>query len=518
MLQQKEINSPFGTGFLLLLFVWKLFLLLVYKFPIEDLWHQQTLATNFTNGYGLHYLSASSADLSLWTKITLFKWPPLLSLLIGLLTQVTKNTNTAIAILDSFSLLVFLYSLKKILSVIQLDTRSQWYLWLLLFFNPVLTDLLSTSDWISLSLWLTSFYYWIQFVKKEKASFWYILFISLLAFLPAAFRFQYSVLVIVIPVYLLFQSLKWKQKEMIKRMALTTVLILILLLSQFQIIAVLNNNTTLLKEATGFYPENLSMMNPFFLNAFLPANLLLNQVSGLLSTDLISLLQSAGFLSLVLFILFLAILLTRKKEGVAYLFQQVSLVSILVLILFLSFLSVRYKQQVNGSTTFTYVQEARYWSIALVLIPILAIMNIKRKNTNFFRYAFVLILLFSVVPLFSRLVKTYVQIDPSSTFAYRMEPKNHIATIVAESLRENKRPVIMCAFDDDYALQNASISYAVLPHDTLFSMKQLRSSKPIWFFLITRDNPDENMKTFILLNNLVQIAHEPGVFRLYRNL
>jgi len=518
LLHQKEINSPFGTGFLLLLFVWKLFLLLVYKFPIEDLWHQQTLATNFTNGYGLHYLNASSADLSEWKQITLFRWPPLLPLLVGVLTLLTKNTNISVALIDSFSLLVFLYSLKKILSVIQLDTRSQWYLWLLLFFNPVLTDLLSTSDWLSLSLWLFSLYWWIQFVRREKASFLYILFISIVAFLPAAFRFQYYVLVITIPVYLLFQSIKWKQKEMMKRMVVTNGLILFLILSQFLVIAVSNNSTALLRETKGFYPENLSMMNPFFLNAFLPANLLLNQVSLFLKTDLITLLQMAGFFSLLLFIFLVAFLVIRKKEGVAYLFQQVSLVSILVLLLFLSFLSVRYKQQVNGSTTFTYVQEARYWSIALVLIPILAIMNIKRKDTNYFRYAFVLIILLSAVPIVTRLVKTYVQKDPSSTFAYRMQPKNHIAALVKESLRENNRPVVMCAFDDDYALQNASISYAVLPHDSLLVTKQLRSAKPVWFFLITREEPGENMKACIQLNNLVQIAQEPGVFRLYRNL
>lgn len=99
-----------------------------------------------------------------------------------------------------------------------------------------------------------------------------------------------------------------------------------------------------------------------------------------------------------------------------------------------------------------------------------------------------------------------------------MQPKNHIAALVTESLRENNRPVVMCAFDDDYALQNASISYAVLPYDSLIATTQIHSAKPVWFFLITREEPDENMKACIQLNNLVQIAHEPGVFRLYRNL
>lgn len=518
MLQQKEINSPFGTGFLLLLFVWKLFLLLTYKFPIEDLWHQQTLATNFTNGYGLHYLQASAADLSDWKQITLFRWPPLLSLLIGVITFVTKNTNTSVALIDSFSLLLFLYSVKKIIFSLQLDVRLQWMLWLLLFFNPVLTDLLSTSDWLSLSIWLFTFSYWNQFISKNKVSFLSVFVFSLLAFLPAAFRFQYYILVLAIPVYLIFQSIKWKQKHLVKRMALITGLIVFFISLQVLFITISSGSAILLKETTGFFPDNLSRMNPFFLNSFFPANLFLNQAALFFKTDLLVLLPIAALISLTLFVLFLVRLLIRKKEGVDYYFQQLSLVTILILFLFLSLLSVFHKQQQNGSTTFTYVQEARYWSIALVLIPILAIMNFKLEQTRRFRYVFVLLLFLSAIPLTIRMGKTYVQKDPSSKFAYRMGPKNQIAALVTESLRESKRPVVMCAFDDDYALQNSNISYAVLPHDSLFLKRQITSKKPVWFFLITREVPGEQMESCIQLNNLIQVAHQPGVYRLYRNL
>jgi hypothetical protein len=507
---------PFSFVFVLLLAAIKIFFVCVYKYPLEDIWHHQTLGVNFANGYGVTYLEATVTDLSKWKTTTVFKWPPLVSVLIGSISQLTKSTTTAIQILDGFSILLIVLAYRKIVSLIPLSLFQQWVSWFLFLLNPVLTDLLSTTDLLSLAFWSIGFAYFVPFAKNESSSLYHLPLLLVVLFLPAAFRYQYYPIIFTMPLALLLIGWRINDRLIIKKSLAVIAGLAALLSFQFILLSLYGTEGIYLADQKSFSPENLTRLNPFFTYSFLPVYQFLNYFVA--SQNLVSAYTIAGLISLVLFILFL--LKIRQQQTANYsfwLFRYFSFTTILSVFFFLCALSLSFKKQVNGATTFTYVQEARYWAPVLFLVPLMVIAELQRFHKLISYTLLILILAVNGGLLTHRLQKTYLQKNGSNTYAGQMKHKRFISDSIQKAVSEKKLPVVLSAFDSDFAMGNSETPYAVANNTQLLQNGSLSSSKQIWFFLITRKDLTESEKRFVQTNRLILIGQPSDKYCLFRN-
>lgn len=517
LLQTKiSIPNPFGVFFFLLLVSWKVLFVVYYKYPLDDNWHQQTLAVNFANGFGVNYITASVHNLSDWSIETVYRWPPATALLTGLLLLLTKNISSAVHLLDGIALFLLLSAIRSIVNFLNFTNFQKWLLWLLFFFNPVLTDLFAASDLLSLACWLWSFYYTLRIANEpQKRS---VLFpLIVLGFLPALFRYQYYVLIFCLPLAVAFWCYRGGNKLLLKRSLQWLTGTAVLFFLQWFFIKQSGAVANPITDTVGFSPENLSRINAFFLSSFVPVYQFINAYPAGSGTNIIFLYQLAGVASLLLFCFFLYQLF-RSSSTTAFSFLKfISLSSVSVIFFLLCFLSLIYKQQVNGTTSFTYVQETRYWGIAIVLLPLLLI-----GEQSFVEKHWLKILLWMCIAICAfvslyRVQKTVIQKNSSSTYAFRMLPKKKINLAVEKTVAASPLPVVISCFDKDYAMGNYDKPYAVVSNDSLLNNRIIQSAKPVLLFLITRDTLTEAEENFIRVNNMLLIEQTSGVCRLYRN-
>jgi hypothetical protein len=119
--------------------------------------------------------------------------------------------------------------------------------------------------------------------------------------------------------------------------------------------------------------------------------------------------------------------------------------------------------------------------------------------------------------LLNRIYKTFVLHQPETTYVYRMLPKTKINSLVTAAVQQEARPVVMSCYDRDYALYNYQQPYALIETDSLLAAGTIRSAKPVWLFVITKDIPTEKELKIIESNQLILLTKEPGYYCLYRN-
>ncbi|MFN4286188.1 MAG: hypothetical protein ACK4E8_09525 [Lacibacter sp.] len=514
-----SITHPFQWP-LLLLFAWKLWLLWQFKFPIEDLWHQQQLATNYVHGYPLAYLHANPANLASWSTEAPYRWPPLLAALLATLAPLAGSVNNATFVTDALALLLLLGAVRSLVLYLQLQPVLQWGVWLLLACNPVLTDLLSTSDLLAAGFSLAALALHLRLQELQQHSGWQVALLVVLSFLPAAFRYQYYPLIFVFPAWMLWSSYRQGNKAAVRFNGTVLLLLVLLLGLQAFVLRSVAGSPAHLPDIPGFSPHNLVRMSPFFLFALAPVYLYLNLWAGSDAETARLLYSLAGGTSLLLFTGMLWLLKQPPANSRHALFRSAALVWVGVLLLFLSALSISFRQQVHGTTTFTYVQDTRYWAVALVLLPLLLFSWLQQQPRlrRWWYASALLLLLLGAGPLSYRLYKTCIKNELPQPYLMRVLPKERIAA-AADSLQQlQKRPLVLSCYDADMAQYNwPGGAYATVAPEALLQQPALQAAQPVWLLLLTRDVPER--RDSLLIQRLQLQLHEvvPGRCRIYRN-
>lgn len=520
MKRLSSITQPFQWPLLLLLFIWKLWLLAQFKFPIEDLWHQQQLAVNYVHGFPLAYLHANAADLTDWSTTAPYRWPPLLAALLGFLAQVTGSVQFATLLIDALALLLLMGAVRSLVLYLQLQPLLQAWIWLLLACNPVLTDLLSTSDLLAAAFSLAALVLHLRLQQQEQHKWWQPVLLVWLSFLPAAFRYQYYPLIFVVPLWMLWCSYQQNNKKVLRFNGWVLLSIALLLVLQIVLLASLTRTAGYLPDIPGFSPENLTRISPFFLFSLAPFYLYLNLLSAGDAITARLLYNIAGGISLALFIGFLWLLKRPTKDTRQALFRSTALVWVGALLVLLATLSIRYRLQVHGSTTFTYVQDTRYWAVALLLLPLLLACWLQQRPHLQKRWLWGAagLLLLGAAPLVYRVYKTVFKNELPQPYILRVQPKERIAAAIDSLCRLQKRPVILSCYDADMAQYNwpGGASATVAP-ELLLQQPALQASQPVWLLLITRDAPEVRDSMLIQRFNLQLHEVVPGRCRIYRN-
>ncbi len=510
---KQKIPTPFQLPFFALLICWKWLFIILYKYPLEDIWHQKTLAINFVNGYGVHYLNASVSDLSLWNTETLFRWPPLNAILTGLLTNIIRNVDWAVSILDCVAILILFSAVRSIVALLQLSVKQQWYIWFLFLFNPLLTDLFSTSDLLSLSFWVLSFYFAYSYLLIEKKQSRTLFLLILIGFLPAAFRYQYYPIIFILPISYFFIGFQNRYKKLMYVGAVWAIGMLVLLIAQIMILKSITGGGIPVKDVVEFSPNNLNRITPFFLYSFSPIYLIINMASELLSYDLVFMYQLAGIISLVVFCLYIVQFKKQRIQKPAdYFFRILALISVFAVFMLLCILSVYYRKQLHGISSFTYVQEPRYWGIIFILVPLLFVSDkaaITKKSVQWF---LTICICFNTIFSIYRLQKTNNIIGSK-----KMQNKKEILLSIDQAVEKNNRPIIITSFDSDFSMYNSTTSYATVDYNSLLKSGKLMSSKPINFFLITGLKATKEEAIFIGNNQLIFMREINNLYSIYKN-
>lgn len=509
----QKIQTPFQLPFFAVLICFKWLFVILYQYPLEDMWHQKTLAINFANGYGVNYIDASVNDLSLWTTETLFKWPPLTAILTGLLTNIIRNVDWAVHILDCVAILILFSAVRSIIILLQLSVKQQWYIWLLFLFNPLLTDLFSTSDLLSLSFWMCSFYLAFRFLLSNKPKNGLLIFMILVGFLPAAFRYQYYTLIFILPVCFLLFGVQLKLKRLLYCGMVWATGMLFLLIIQIIVLRSFTGGGIPVTDIVEFSPNNLTRISPFFLYSFFPAYLIINTISGLLSIDIVLLYQIAGMLSLIIFCFYLIrIKKQRIQKATDYFFSTLTLVSVFSVFMMLCILSLYYRNQMNGSSSFTYVQEPRYWGVVFVLLPILFISDQSALSKKMIRWLLFIFIFCNAIFSIYRVQKTNTLINN-----VKSQTKKEIIFVIEQTIARENRPVIITYQDKDFTMYNFTKPYATVHYDSIMKQSKINTTKPIWFFLITGTTPFIKEEEFINNNQLIFVDEINYQYRIYRN-
>jgi len=467
------------------------------------------MAVNLSSGEGLHYLFASPQDLSAFSKVTEFKWPPLLTILLAGLLRVFGNMTLSTGILIAGSFILMFLSIRSILNALFFSNYIKWALWILFLFNPILTDVFSVSDIFSLSVWISGFALFIRYVQTGNRP--HLLFWSFILYLPAAIRYQYYPLVFIIPA-LFFLTAENSEKKQYRRTGLILFAGVALFLSiQILILKSTGGQGAYIADIVEWSPKNLERLYPFFINAFAPFYLLINKGIEANHLDVKTTYRFFGFISILLFVGFSVLAFGTRNNNLRV--KKAFIFPIVFILIYLSALSIMYREQNNGGATFTYVQESRYWGLMYLLLPILAALMLKTTTVKrvFLVSAFILLLIPNVI----RTGKLLLTEDDSALYSHKMAFKRALSAQIERDQLKKMRPVVIACFDRDFAMYNADIPYATLPLDSLFSQSQIHHSVPVWLYVITRDTISETQAAWMASNGMQETQRRATKYRLF---
>jgi hypothetical protein len=240
-----------------------------------------TAVQNLLSGNGLGFHIASTTDLSVTTFRAMNEWPPLPAYLLSVVKAMTGSAYAADMILLGLGMLLLLIVLRALMQVLQLKDQVQSILWIIIGSNPEPFRNLGITD-----LYGGLFLVWgvlltIRLLQQPAASNRQVLIASLFFFLPAAFRYQYYPVIFIYPVFLVVASVLGRQKLLQRQAWLSLSVVFFLLATQVALLLQqTGSGSYMVKDATGFYPENLVWTYPFLIKSFVNRSYFENQLIG----------------------------------------------------------------------------------------------------------------------------------------------------------------------------------------------------------------------------------------------
>ena len=484
-------------------------------------------AQHLLNGNGLSQALINSKDLSQSHFIPLNQWPPGFSLLfIPFYLLMGKNyILAAITIGIIFSvLLIFICRsiLKKLglpLALINLFTLLTGW-WSYYFYT------LPCTDAVGITIFMSSILFTLKLLssKKRNTSYTAGLIVTLLA--AGFFKYLYILPALCVPVYIILKGY-WSSNRSILKSGLISFLILILVFGSFLLLQRMETgNAAYIKStARGFYPENLKAFFPFVSGSFMRPDTLqsflnLNSETENIVFNSFQIISLAGLL-LILFIFLKSNPIKRIRESnLLNDFFQLALFISLPVLAILTYLSLRVGKEIFDFGNWTYVQEPRYFGIAILLIQLslFAVLHYCQKTElKKLRLLFLFFLLF-MIPDFARGVfftLNRVKNFNSETYGWQQELafQKKADSIIRQLASKNPADQIVLTGTSDWMTNRAAL-YSRQP---VFSEVQqirapesLKTTHPVTMVAIIKDEDKSSYQSFISLPTVKYEGEEFG--------
>ena len=457
----------------LLFRLWYALYFLVYG---NDTFSQQFAAEQFLAGHGITHpvLSTVSPDSLVFEPMA--KWPLTLILIQAVLYRVIPDWIAVSQLLTIISVIVFLGTLYKTVDLLGFSNQSKLITWLIVLTNPLLFHEFGVADWMGLAAFAVAFYGFSLFISRSGRTIGWLMGVSFLFYLPAAFRYQYYPLVLIFPAAALYGSWRHKDKQSLKQsllLCLFTVAFLFIQISSFHLYA--GSVEKLFPEAQGWYWSNLLQADPFLLKAVFRADYFIFKFPDY--SNLVRYILSAVSLA---FFLVLAVLLagnTRKSDKAnnqpASLFlQRCMLFTAGFFFVFLAFLSVQNPPVAFGFMHLNFAGETRYYSPVMYLLMLLLVWLLQDNRGRFLWRGVAFFILGCNMLLWLRFLTNIPGLPaPVTKLRWATEDRKVVKQAVLQAIPVTTMPVVISWLPTEYIVLDrfTDPTYILKDYRQLFS-------------------------------------------------
>jgi len=484
-----------------------------------DMTFQILGAQHFLDGNGISDLVIQSSDLSAITYFNLTKWPPVFSLLyIPFYILFGKNYIAAAIAMGIVAAIGLIFVTRAILKTLDLPIVYINLFTLLTGFFGYYFYTIPNTDPVGITIFLFACYLCLKIIKKGKTSN-ADLFLFMLALLASGlFKYLFLLPAMVIPFFLILKGHYLQNKNLMKG-GIISFLVLLFVFGGFLLFQKINTGDVAYIQSTarGFFPENLNSFFPFLSGSFLRPDtvdyfLRSNSNFSTLIFKGFQIISSIGFILIIVLLFRSRPLKTIKNTNITSDFLLLSFLISISLISILIYLSVTVGKEIYDFSKWTYVQEARYYGIIIVLAQIAAFMALNQLQLRKLKLQTILIslLIFLMIPDFIRGVvfsANRIMNIGKETYGWQYELAfQKTADNLLHQLK-NKNPgdkIILTGTSDWMTLRASLYSHYPFFSDVakLNSPETLKTSLPVILFAIIRDADLKDYNSFISLKGV----------------
>lgn len=340
----------------------------------SDMTYQILGAQQYLEGHGISFATISANDLSHVNFLPLNKWPPGFSILFAFIYLLTaKNYMYAAILLGIVCSILLIFLTRAILRLLNVPLYLINIFTLLTGFWGYYFYTKPCTDAIGISFFFIALYFSIRILTNTGNLVLNNIFLILGLITCGFIKYLYTPIVFIIPIFLFYTGLKRKNNN-VQRSGIYSFLVLAIIFGTNFLIQKTETGSVayLQSQARGFYPENIKSIFPFITGSIIKpetAQQALNFV-GINSNTLYTFFQFVSVLVFIAICIYFIIFLIKKRNSSLSDFNQISFLISFALISILVYLSLTVGKEVYDTYKWTYVQEARYYGIVVILIQL----------------------------------------------------------------------------------------------------------------------------------------------------
>ncbi|OSZ77405.1 hypothetical protein CAP36_13520 [Chitinophagaceae bacterium IBVUCB2] len=485
--------------------------LLFFSYLGGDRSHQALATQNFVYGKGISIAQVLPNNLSEIIYEPLIKWPPGYSFL---LTPFYKlfNHNYIVAglALDILFAAILIFVTRAILKnlgtpiyLTNLFTLMTGFVIYSFYKQPY-------ADAIAITLYLTALLFTLRLIKNPATWKFDTLAIVLSLIFCAFAKYLYIPVVFVIPFFLLIKG-SYDKQRIIKIASLIVLLAVTASISALLIYqkSVSGTAAYITEPTRGFYPENLLHSYPYLPAAFINPETIglffrLPYQQGSWINSLLQVIHLLGFLILSFFSLKFFIRKGIKNISHTNSFYYLIFLSLFAVVAVLSLLSLRVAKELN---IWTYVQEARYYGLAIILLQLATFVyfntrfNHPSKIAKFVAAALFLLLVPDMARgiLFS--AKRVMKFN-SEEYTWKIEYKTQelAEKVVQEQKKKYNVSKVVLTGSSDYMNNRVALnSHLPMMYKTelINNLGSFNTKEPVLLFVLLRSDVLSNFQPFL---------------------
>ena len=461
----------------------------VYFFHLGvDRSFQSLAAYNLLEGHGVSLANIFLNDLATPVYKPLVNWPPGYSVLLAPLYALFKHHYFFAGFVVCFgSILVLIFVSRKILKLLNVPLFLINIYTLLSAFFIHYYQFLTDTDGIATAIFLVAIYFTLLLLRTKLYWKRRTAYVTICLFACAFLKYLFIPLVFVLPLFILAKS--YADRDTILRKAgLFSVSVLFLAVLALLIYqkAVSGTAAYISEPERGFYPEHLLDTYAFAPSAFLSLDSIqkLFRVAGSKHSLLFHIYQALHLLIVGFIIFYVAKDLYKKKfrnTDITKSFYFIAFFLSLTTILLLTGLSLWVAPEQNNGTLWTYVEDARYYCLATVLLHMAAFVFLaycRNSASKLFQYCFYFVILLMLPETFRGILFTAnrVQNFKKEEYTWQAERKfsEYAGKIIHEENQKNSTKVIITG--SSWFLNNRVSLYNHVP---IIEEKEIASHSPL---------------------------------------
>ena len=473
----------------------------IYYFAQPDLstdhLSQMATAQNFMAGHGFSFKYLDSS-LNIFYS-THIQWPPLYPLLIALITFVTANTLLSSFIIQIVALLAMVFIWKRIFNLFEnlVSEEAYFYFITLLIISTSVLNNINTILVFSLLLLSLSLYFTFAFIFNNKSKkinlFLSSLFAALLFWTHYSFFF-----VAFYPAVVLFVIFYRNKDKNILYAAIGSFFInlfvtLGVLIFNYLSTGFINYMDNPHLWDAGFFPQQLLLTDPFFINAFFNSSYIYNYILKTEHNVLLPIsLQIISFAILItICVLFLKL---RKNKSLP--FDKTSLlfvpffVIIILTITFLLYFTLHYHEIPRPG--WTHIGDPRYMSpVYLSIIAIVVLLFFSKFDFFSKKIMSTIKAIFIGLISLNLVINIYISYKEWGNYTFKqysyIVPNNDLQDLYSNIRREISKGNIPVFIDSDLTVRSFRISQyagAAVINSIVVQKNDKLSSKLVFFFIM----------------------------------